>query len=343
MAKDEAARPILIKKVKKVAGGHHGGAWKVAYADFVTAMMAFFLLMWLLNVTTDEMKYLLSNYFDPSSPKVSEDRSGAGGVLGGLTMTDKGAMTSDRQPITSPPLPNATRKPYGGQEEENPPPTAAQEEAEAAARAQEQARFEEAAEALRRAMAETPELAELAKNLMIDMTPEGLRIQIVDQDGGAMFPRGSARMYDKTRRLVGLIARVAAEMPNEISVRGHTDAAPYGAGSAYTNWELSADRANATRAALLEAGLEAGRLNNVMGKAEREHLVPENPLDARNRRISIILLREELTRGAGEAGEDSGPASAPEPEADTDPVPARAPGGRPIGTFRRTTGAVAFP
>jgi chemotaxis protein MotB len=349
MAGEEADRPIIIKKVKKTAGGHHGGAWKVAYADFVTAMMAFFLLMWLLNVTTDEMKYLLSNYFDPSSPKVSEDRSGAGGVLGGLTMTDKGAMTSDRQPITAPPLPNATRKPYGGQEEENPPPVGPQEEdALAAARAAEEARFEEAADALRRAMVETPELAELAKNLMIDTTPEGLRIQIVDQDGGAMFPRGSARMYEKTRRLVALIARVVGEMPNDVSVRGHTDAAPYGAGSAYTNWELSADRANATRAALLEAGLEAGRLNNVMGKADREHLVPENPLDARNRRISIILLREELTRGpegaaAPEEGADSGPEPEANPEPEADPVPARAPGGRPIGTFRRTTGAVAFP
>lgn len=322
----EQVRPIIIKKIKKGGGGHHGGAWKVAYADFVTAMMAFFLLLWLLNVTTDEAKNAVSSYFDPTSPKISDARSGAGGVLGGLTMSTEGAMASNVQPITTPPLQETTTKLVKKREK----PT--QEDIANAEQEAEEARFKAAQEAVKKAIESDSQLAALSEHILIDMTPEGLRIQIVDKEGGAMFPTGSAKMPEKTRRLVALIAHVIIKLPNEVSIRGHTDSAPYGVGAFYTNWELSADRANATRMVLLESGLSPWRINNVMGKADKEHLIPQKPLDPQNRRISMILLRQEITRKI----------SKPRPLSEYS-SPAMETQGQPVGTFRRTPGAVAFP
>lgn len=241
-------------------------------------------------------------------------------------------MASTVQPIMTPHRPETTRRPYGGEQTGEGGPTP--EEMEEAAREAEEARFASVKAALERALSEDPELFGLSENLLVDMTPEGLRIQIIDREGGAMFPRGSAQMFDKTRHLVALIAKVVAKLPNEASIRGHTDSAPYGTGASYTNWELSADRANATRLALLEAGLAPARVNNVMGKADREHLVPDKPLDPRNRRISVILLREELKQK---------PVAAPAAQSAPEKPPALGPGGQPVGTFRKTPGAVAFP
>ena len=276
-------QPIIIKKIKK-GGGHHGGAWKVAYADFVTAMMAFFLLLWLLNVTTEEQKNAISNYFDPSHPKVSQSVSGAGGVMGGLSMSVEGSMATNVQPLV--------------QQQDTGRATLAESATEAAKKEiqeLEDAEFKKAKEAIEEAINDNPELADLAENLMIDMTPEGLRIQVVDKEGKPMFPSGSARMYDKTRKLMAQVAKAIESMPNEISIRGHTDSIPYGAGADYTNWELSTDRANASRRVLQESGISTERLNNVVGKADTEHLLPDDPTNARNRRISIVLLRESLT------------------------------------------------
>ena len=299
-------QPIVIKKIVK-GGGHHGGAWKVAYADFVTAMMAFFLLLWLLNVSTDEQKNAISNYFDPTHPRVSDMQSGAGGVLGGLTASVDGAMVSSQQTITpnqpsSERVTNAARasgQAKGDQETNNSgeldATASAYAEAEAEIKEEEETELQEVQEALEEAIQKDPELAELAENLMIDMTPEGLRIQIVDSEGRPMFPSGSARMYERTRKLMEQVGKVIQSVPNEISIRGHTDSIPYGANADYTNWELSSDRANASRRALNEAGIPSDRLNNVVGKADTEHLLPDDPTNARNRRISIILLREELS------------------------------------------------
>ena len=171
----------------------------------------------------------------------------------------------------------------------------AEEQAEAELKAQEEEKLEEVKEALEQAMASNPELADLSENLLVDMTPEGLRIQVVDSKGKPMFPSGSARMYERTRKLMEQVGKVVQAVPNEISVRGHTDSVPYGANADYTNWELSSDRANASRRALKDTGVPSDRLNNVVGKADTEHLLPEDPTNARNRRISIVLLREELT------------------------------------------------
>lgn len=332
MAEEKSEQPIIIKRIKK-GGGHHGGAWKVAYADFVTAMMAFFLLLWLLNVTTDDQRKAISNYFDPTHPKVSQSESGAGGVLGGLSMSPTGSRATMTQPITTPP-PSASRM-QGSQL--NPREEAAKE----AKRREEEAKFRKAEADLKQEIQNSPELRGMMQNLMIDMTPEGLRIQIIDRDGEPMFPSGSSQMFQKTRNLLTAITKVISDLDNEVSVRGHTDAVPYGPGATYTNWELSSDRANASRRVMLEADFPPQRLNNVMGKADTELLVPENPADARNRRITIILLREEITNpeayqnlvSDGEVGEfDDG-------DSGFDNAPAEV----PVGTFRRTPGKVEFP
>lgn len=281
---------ILIKKIKKVAGGHHGGAWKVAYADFVTAMMAFFLLMWLLNVSTKEQLDGIADYFTPTM--VSASKSGSGGVMGGLTMTVDG-------PLSHEPKQTAIN--------ENRPSDAIQdsEEAEKAderkisrsafeemkAR-EEEKQFEQAMKDLRQAIENDADLKELAKNLIVDMTPEGLRIQIVDQQGKSMFPSGSAQMYDETTMLLSKVANIINKLPQKLSIRGHTDSVPYGQNALYDNWNLSTDRANASRQALIRAGVITNRIANVTGKADTEHLFPQEPTSPQNRRISIILLRD---------------------------------------------------
>lgn len=303
MAKDDEKRPIIIiKKIKKVEGGHHGGAWKVAYADFVTAMMAFFLLLWLLNVTTDEQKAMISSYFAPADPRVAMSQSGSGGVMGGLTMSPDGAMTSDLEPVTAQqddPAEGVGRE--DGEEGEQKHQISEQQLAEEMERLDKKA-FEDTREKIQQAVESVPELKDLAQNLLIDMTPEGLRIQIVDQEGKPMFELGSAKPLPQAVRLLQLIGNVVKELPNKISIRGHTDSKPFGnKDAAYSNWELSADRANASRRVMLQGDI-AGRLSperieNVQGKADREHLVQNDPESARNRRISIILLKQSLVPG----------------------------------------------
>ena len=323
---EEKEQPIIIKKIKK-GGGHHGGAWKVAYADFVTAMMAFFLLLWLLNVTTEEQRNAISDYFDPTHPKVSDSTSGAGGVMGGLTMSPTGSMASNVQPITTP------RRVQTKQTTLNVKNTELEKK-----RQQEDQKFKKAEEDLKAKIENSPELKGLSQNLMIDTTPEGLRIQIIDRDGDPMFPSGSAKMFSKTENLLAAITDVIIPLENELSIRGHTDSIPYGAGATYTNWELSSDRANASRREILDNSFPVERLHDVMGKAATELLIPENPRDARNRRITLLLLRDEITNPQaytstddnGEMIEDNGTGS------DT---PAQV----PVGTFKRTPGKIEFP
>ena len=350
-AKDkEKSQPIVVKKIVK-GGGHHGGAWKVAYADFVTAMMAFFLLLWLLNVATDEQKNAISNYFDPTHPKVSKDTSGAGGVMGGLTMSPQGAMANMQNPLTPQQINKERLRGTDSQSK------VAQKSAKEIAREKEEKkRFKDAEQKLKQAIQKDPELAKLAKNLIIDMTPEGLRIQIVDQEGEPMFPSGSARMFPKMEALLQKITEIVMDMPNEISIRGHTDSVKYASGASYTNWELSADRANASRRVMLDAKLPADRLNNVMGKADTEPLIADDPSDPRNRRISIILLKEELTNplppdeeptgdeGSGETGDEAAPGEEFDDDSEDTQEDSGSPRPKhPIGTFRKTPGAVEFP
>ena len=277
------AGPPIIKKVKKISGGaHHGGAWKVAYADFVTAMMAFFLLLWLLNVTTDEQKSGIADYFQPTIASLS--RSGAGGVGGGRTISDEGAKSSDTAPTVVVELaPPSFEPPAEGK--------ATDSQLEDYKAQLEQDAFEDAQLKLDMAMEQTPEMQEFQENIKIDMTDEGMRIQIVDQEGGSMFKSGSAEMAATTKRVLEQIAKVIQKLPNSISIAGHTDASPFDR-RGYTNWELSTDRANASRRALIGAGIELDRVVKVIGNADMDPLTPEDPFAAHNRRISIVLLRE---------------------------------------------------
>ncbi|MFZ9448270.1 MAG: flagellar motor protein MotB [Alphaproteobacteria bacterium] len=317
--KGEGEKPILIIK-KKGHGdhGHHGGAWKVAYADFVTAMMAFFLLLWLLNVTTEEQRLGIANYFMPDS--VSRSQSGGGGVLGGVTispgeMEKKAAglvLAIPRAPDASeaetaqdvdgegkPPERRDPRDPADrvldaskDKDKDKDGDISERRLKEQLAR-QEEESFRKAEFELKQAIEDIPDLKQLAENLIVDRTPEGLRIQIVDQGKYSMFPLGSAAPMDHTRKLMNAVARIVQRLPNRISVTGHTDALQFQNNSRnYGNWELSADRANSSRRMLLEAGLPTERINRVIGKAEQEPLFAENPNDPRNRRISIVLLRD---------------------------------------------------
>lgn len=315
-------RPIIIKKVEEVRHTpHHGGAWKVAYADFVTAMMAFFLLLWLLGSTTEEQRKGIADYFSPTTAP-SSSMSGSGGVMGGITITINGPMMNTGSPVSAPGSPSGFAQAVGGnpdaeesgqtegttrlnREVEDPAGTdiASLEQAvrEAAERgdtqtleqlekALEDQRFEKVEQALRKALHGLPDLRDLAENVRIDRTAEGLRIQIVDQARYSMFPSGSAQMPERTADLLGLVTKAVSGLPNKVSIRGHTDAYPYAAGSGRDNWILSAERANATRLAMVQAGLEPGRLANVVGLADTEPYVPAAPLDPQNRRISIVLL-----------------------------------------------------
>ncbi len=287
-----AEQTIIIKKIKKGGHGHHGGAWKVAYADFVTAMMAFFLLLWLLNSVTQEQLEGISNYFAPAS--IAETTSGAGGVLGGTSITQtEGAMNS---PMSSSEVTVDLPPPRAGsglqESEETAETEVTEDDAAEVLRKKEQEQFENAEEELHKTIESMPQLKQLVNSLLVDNTDEGMRIQIVDQDGLAMFPRGSAKMYLHTRRVLELVAGVINKMPQKVAISGHTDSVKFSGGAGdYTNWELSADRANAARRALIELGVDPARLARVVGRAATEPLLKDNPKDAKNRRISIVLLR----------------------------------------------------
>ena len=356
---------IIIRKEEVVEGGGHGGAWKVAYADFVTAMMAFFLLMWLLNATTEEQRKGLADYFSPNNV-LSHSSSGVGQPFGGRTAFSDGGMASDlgsvqvtqgHQPavdqveeddsdVVAQPRPHrndtksdapdlggksaparpgrGTRRCRADRPDFAPrpravrvaqrPPTEAELKAELEKR--EKQAFDQAAQQIRDAVRGDPSLRDLANQLAIDMTPEGLRIQLLDAEREPMFPFGSAEPNDRARQLLQKVAPVLAHLTQDISIAGHTDAAPF-AGPGRTNWELSADRANATRRLLVDAGLQQSRIRSVTGNAERDPLVPEDPLAAANRRIAIVVLRSvEAPIGA-----PSSPVGLPQAGATTAPTP----------------------
>lgn len=284
-------RPVLIKKVKKVSGGgHHGGAWKVAYADFVTAMMAFFLLMWLINATDPEQKKGIAEYFAPAN--VSTATSGSGGILGGTALGDDGSKSAgsmsvmEQLALQAPP--DAT-SPGASANLTSASDAALQAEIER----REATQFASAAESLRQAMQSMPELAELSKQLIVDQTPEGLRIQLVDQEGRSMFDSNSARPNARAQVLLRAVAKVINQLPNRISITGHTSAtAGSNRASAPGDWTLSSERANGSRMVLQNAGVDPDRIYSVSGKAGSDPLYPDDPSLAGNRRIAIVLLRE---------------------------------------------------
>ena len=289
-------QPIIIKKVKK--GGHaaHGGAWKIAYADFVTAMMAFFLLMWLLGSTTEGDKKGIADYFGSPLKIAMAGGSGAGDassvVKGGgtdLTRTSGQVKQGDTE---------AQRK------------TLQLKALKADQRRAEVARLEALKKKVEEALASDPKLAALQSQIRLEMTRDGLRIQIVDEQNRAMFDSGSAVVKPYMRELLGRIGGVLAEVPNRLTLEGHTDAQPFGAGErGYSNWELSADRANASRRELGAGGLPEERVLLVQGLASSVLFDANDPKGAVNRRISIIVMN----RDAEDRLLRVAPASATEP------------------------------
>jgi chemotaxis protein MotB len=286
-------RPIIIKKVKKVVGGgHHGGAWKVAYADFVTAMMAFFLLMWLINTTSPEQRRGIAEFFAPAS--VSRVSSGAGGLLEGTSFAEEGVRHGHSAPVAPASEPqytsnadaeNEAQQSTGGQVDPN------QDSLTRARTIRENAEFARAEIAIRQAMADMPDVAELSRNVIMEQTPEGLRIQIVDQEGRSMFNAGDAAPNDRARRLLVSISSIISQLPNRLTISGHTDGSPPG-GRYASNIELSAARTNEARRILAAQGIPSGRIYEVAGRADSEPLFSDDPTTPGNRRIAITLLRE---------------------------------------------------
>jgi len=274
-------QPIIIKRVKKGGHGHHGGAWKIAYADFVTAMMAFFLLMWLLGSTSEGDKKGIADYFQsPLKIALLANGSGAGDAShvvrgGGEDMTrsagqvKRGDIDSKRKTVNLQAL------------------KAEQQRAEVA-------RLEQLKQKVEQKIAENHKLAALKSQIRLDMTADGLRIQIVDENQRAMFASGSAVVQPSMRELLREIGSVLAEVPNRLTLEGHTDAAPFVGGAlGYGNWELSADRANASRRELMSGALPEDRMLRVQGLAASLPFDTKDPLAAANRRISIIVMNRE--------------------------------------------------
>ncbi|MEQ1863715.1 MAG: flagellar motor protein MotB [Micropepsaceae bacterium] len=275
----------IIKKIKKGGhGGHHGGAWKVAYADFVTAMMAFFLLMWLINTTTPEQKRGIADYFAPEA--VTRSESGNGAILSGTSASDdgqrgEGSLSTQAQ---------VKQKSTADDAKDKTKPAA--DDAASKEQARQSEALEQAAARLRQAMQDQPDLAELSKHVLIDETPEGMRIQLVDQDGRSMFEPGSAQPSPRIQRLLQEVVKIVSGLPNRISIAGYTDGAAFSGPGGYSNWDLSSARANASLKVLEDGGLPQDRISEVAGKAGSEPLYPDNPMASANRRISIVLLRE---------------------------------------------------
>jgi chemotaxis protein MotB len=287
-------RPIIIKKIRKGGhGGHHGGAWKVAYADFVTAMMAFFLLMWLINTTSPEQKRGIADYFAPAS--VSTSTSGTGGILAGTSLgTDgvkgEGTVKVVEQMSPQPPK-NVVDQGASSKQAASSTENASEQALRDALQKREEQAFQTASESLKQALKNMPELAELSKQIKYDMTPEGLRIQLIDEEGRSMFDQGSSKPNERARVLLRAVARVVNQLPNRITIAGHTSVSANGAKPA-SDWNLSFQRADAARQILQEAGVDPDRLKQVSGRASAEPLYPDDPTLAGNRRIALVLLKE---------------------------------------------------
>ncbi|MFI0473507.1 flagellar motor protein MotB [Halomonas sp. HMF6819] len=269
MSKGADKRPIVIRR-KKVVHAHHGGAWKIALADFMTALMALFLVLWILSVASDEQRQGVAEYFSaPLATAITGgDRSGSTNVIPGggpdPTHTDGERARIDTLQRTRP-------------------------------SSQERRFFEELQARIERAIEQDPELRQLRSQMRFDLTREGLRIQLLDTDQRPMFELGSDQVASYMRSLLRTMAPLLNELPNELSISGHTDSVPYAGGyRGYSNWELSNDRANASRRELVAGGLDPDQLLRVSGFADRVLLPETESVDPRNRRIELVVLLPEI-------------------------------------------------
>jgi chemotaxis protein MotB len=289
-------QPFIIKKIKKAAHVHHGGAWKIAYADFVTAMMAFFLLLWLISMTTPEQKQGLADYFAP--PSISPSTSGAGGVMGGTALDNSGAkmagssVDARKAVVVSPDASDTGQQdaPTGGRSGKVGSDADASNSSRTDLTASEDQVFHSAAASVRQAWQAMPDITDIADNLVIEETKEGLNIQLIDQEGRPMFPEGSKYPYEATRAAIAAIAPILQQLPNQITISGHTAAGARYDNPRYGAWELSSDRANVVRGILSEFGLRDERVDAVVGRATAEPFFPNDPYLAANERIKITVM-----------------------------------------------------
>lgn len=273
MPGEDKKQPIVVKKVKKGGHGHHGGSWKVAYADFVTAMMAFFLLMWLLGSTTDATREGIADYFNnPAAPE------GPGGASN--SMIDFGGAME---------IPKGEGDPFKNVEVNSAEDIRA-----------DLVRLDDLMQRIRRQIESNSSLKEFRDQMLLDVTSQGLRIQIVDRKNRPMFDRGSSRLKWYTREILHELAKTIDLVPNYISLTGHTDATRYSTQRRdYSNWELSADRANAARRALVGGGLNGEKVGRVVGLASSVLFDKTDPYNPINRRISIVVMNRETQAAVG--------------------------------------------
>ena len=276
---DDSTRPIVIKRKKVVAGGAHGGAWKIAYADFVTAMMAFFLLMWLLGSTAKGDLQGIADYFQNPLKVAQSGGSGAGDAT---SILQGGGKDLTRQ---------AGQVKRG--DVENKKTTSFSKEAQAEFRRKEQERLETLKADIEKMIEQSPQLSQFKKQMLLDITSEGLRIQIVDEQNRPMFDSGGAELKPYTRDILRQVGKALNGVSNRISLAGHTDAAQFVGGTAgFSNWELSANRANASRRELVVGGMDDTKVLRVVGLASTVLFDKNDPLNSVNRRISIVVLNQ---------------------------------------------------
>jgi len=289
MAEDKNKKPIVVKRIKKVVGGHHGGAWKIAYADFVTAMMAFFLLMWLLGSTAKGDLEGIAEFFKTPLHVALSGGSGSGDsssiIKGGgqdLTRSEgqvkKGELPTEKRIINL---------------------KAAQQEFLRT----ELIKLKGLKASIEKMVGSNARLQKFSNQILLDITSEGLRIQIVDEQNRPMFQSGRAQLEPHTIEILHEIGKALNDVPNKISLSGHTDAAPYNGGSkGYSNWELSADRANASRRELIAGGMDENKIVRVVGLSSAVLFNKEEPLSPVNRRISIVVMNKEAEEAAQHDG-----------------------------------------
>ncbi len=308
---------VIVRRVKKVQkGGHHGGSWKVAYADFVTAMMAFFMVMWLLAATTKPERAAISDYFRNPSPLSGASSTPAPGMAGpggaSTSMIKLGGATDVSR--------GNSNDPFQNRQEAVPSPVAERE--------REKQRLEALKQELQEAISKSQALEPFKDQLLLDITPEGLRIQIVDQQNRPMFDMGSARLMPYTKALLVELSHFINQVPNRISLTGHTDTTAYSTQLGYGNWELSADRANAARRILLEGGMDETKVARVVGLSSSVLFDKTNPQNPINRRISIVVMTKDAEATALNQAD-----ATPMPMPVTAPVAAtvNAPAAAPVG------------
>jgi chemotaxis protein MotB len=293
VADDSNEKPIIKKVIKVEGGGHHGGAWKVAYADFVTAMMAFFMLLWLLNVAPPETLAGLADYFSPTTAAVA---GSTGSDAVNAPSTDSAgdnpspiAVIEVQGPPLSGPDNDSNR---GSQANAGGDPDFATDIQNLRAQESEDFAFEQAQEQIRLSLQETPSLSDLSEQVLFEVTEEGLKIQLIDKDRRSMFKSGTAELYDYARDLISEVGRTVQRLPNRVTLQGHTDASNYRGADGRSNWDLSAERGNAAIKVLETVGVSNDRFYEVIGKASTDPLYPEEPSRIENRRITILVIRE---------------------------------------------------